>query len=284
LKLKEAYIFKLQQFQELHWAKTIWSNDIQPSKSLFIWRLMHNKVPTDENLMVRGCALPSMCSLCSLNVESSFHLFFECEFAVKLWSWLANCLNLVLQFTTMEDMWKICDLDWSPQCKTVIIAAMVNLINCIWMVRNQARFNNKNINWKSAISIIIANTSLSGNSTRKVSSNSIRDFTILKTFKVTIHHPNVPVIKEIIWSPPLKNWTKCNIDGACNQGKASCSGIFRNHNAEFLFCFAEPLGNISPFLAELCGAMRAIEIAYQLNWKNLWLETDSSLVVSASLH
>jgi ribonuclease HI len=27
--------------------------------------------------------------------------------------------------------------------------------------------------------------------------------------------------------------------------------------------------------------MRAIEITYLLNWKNLWLETDSSLVVSA---
>jgi ribonuclease HI len=27
--------------------------------------------------------------------------------------------------------------------------------------------------------------------------------------------------------------------------------------------------------------MRAIEIAYQLNWKKLWLETDSSMVVAA---
>jgi hypothetical protein len=27
--------------------------------------------------------------------------------------------------------------------------------------------------------------------------------------------------------------------------------------------------------------MRAIELAYQFNWKNIWLETDSLLVVSA---
>jgi hypothetical protein len=99
-----------------------------------------------------------------------------------------------------------------------------------------------------------------------VTTTNIRDFTILKTFKVTIHHPNAPVVKEIIWNPPLYNWTKCNIDGACSQGKASCSDIFRNHDADFMFYFAEPLGNTSSYLAELCDAMRAIEIAYQLNW------------------
>jgi hypothetical protein len=33
-----------------------------------------------------------------------------------------------------------------------------------------------------------------------------------------------------------------------------------------MFYFAEPLGNTSSYLAELCDAMRAIEIAYQLNW------------------
>jgi hypothetical protein len=130
----------------------------------------------------------------------------------------------------MEDMWKVCDLNWSPQCKTVITAVVVNLISCIWMVRNQARFNNKNINMKLAISIIIANISLSGNNTKKVSFNSKRDYIILKTFKVTIHRPNVPIIKEIIWDPSLQNWTKCNIDGACSLGKASCSDIF-GHNS-----------------------------------------------------
>ncbi|GAU43411.1 hypothetical protein TSUD_398880 [Trifolium subterraneum] len=72
LQLSDAYLFKLQPFQELHWAKLIWNPDIPPSKSLLVWRLMHNKIPTDDNLMLRGCELPSMCSLCSKNVEFLF--------------------------------------------------------------------------------------------------------------------------------------------------------------------------------------------------------------------
>ncbi|WJX12769.1 hypothetical protein P8452_03227 [Trifolium repens] len=104
LELKQAYEFILPQVQDLHWAKLIWNADIPPSKSFFAWRLMHEKLPTDENLMTRGCAMPSMCNFCHNHVESSFHIFFECHFAIKLWSWLAGCLNLTLQFTSMEDI------------------------------------------------------------------------------------------------------------------------------------------------------------------------------------
>ncbi|GAU16217.1 hypothetical protein TSUD_298490 [Trifolium subterraneum] len=127
------------------------------------------------------------------------------------------------------------------------------------------------------------NLILRGNNTCKPSSNSIRDFTFLKLFRISIKHPKTPVIKEVCWEPPLINWTKCNIDGAAcgNPGFASCGGIFWNFTADFVYGFAEPLGFVSPHYAELCGAMRAIEIAYQNNWNNLWLETDSSLVVSA---
>ncbi|CAJ2632471.1 unnamed protein product [Trifolium pratense] len=283
LQLKAAYQFKMQNFQDLHWAKTIWNSDIPPSKSLLVWRLMLNKVPTDENLMIRGCYMPSMCSICKSQVESSFHIFFECSFAVRTWSWLAGCLNLVLQFSSIEDIWKLCDLNWSPQCKTTLTAAIINLINTLWFVRNQARFNNKLMSWDSAIAMIIANTTLTGNNTCKSSSNSIRDFNFLKFFRINIHQPKPTYFKEVCWLPPLVNWLKCNVDGASNgnPGNASCGGIFRNHSAEFVFGFAEPLGITTSYFAELCGAMRAFEIASQNNWHNIWIETDSTLVVSA---
>jgi ribonuclease HI len=58
-------------------------------------------------------------------------------------------------------------------------------------------------------------------------------------------------------------------------------GIFRNNAADFIHAYAEPLGIASSFFAEICGAMRAIEVAFHHNWHNLWLETDSSLVVAA---
>jgi hypothetical protein len=83
-------------------------------------------------------------------------------------------------------------------------------------------------------------------------------------FRISIHHPRPSFLKEVLWHPPLINWYKCNIDGAScgNPGNASCGGIFRNHDAEFVYGFAEPLGINNAYVSELCIAMRTIEIAF----------------------
>jgi len=85
LSFKQAYEFKYGTGQNIRWAKSLWSHDIPPTKSLLVWRIMHNKVPTDENLMLRGIQSPSICSSCKMQCES-IHLFFACPFAMKLWS------------------------------------------------------------------------------------------------------------------------------------------------------------------------------------------------------
>jgi ribonuclease HI len=91
----------------------------------------------------------------------------------------------------------------------------------------------------------------------------------------------VLTIKEILWCPPQSNWMKCNTDGAATTETASYGGIFRDHLADFRGGFAENIGKNSAFFAEILGAIRAIEIAFQNHWYNLWLETDSVLVVKA---
>jgi ribonuclease HI len=79
------------------------------------------------------------------------------------------------------------------------------------------------------------------------------------------------------------NWLKCNVDGAAkrNPGIAGCGGVFRNHRAEFVYGFAEPLGFTSSTQAELFAVVIAIEVAFIMHWNNLWIETDSSFVVRA---
>ena len=283
LSFKDAFLFKSSKGQKIQWAKTIWSPDIPPSKSILIWRILHNRMPTNENLITRGCQLASMCSICLKEHESTLHLFFLCPFARKIWVWLATILNTSLQFNSFEDIWKICNQHWSPQCQVVIKASFLNIFSSIWYTRNQARFQNKQLNWRSVINTIISNVTLSGNKTCKTSSSSMFEFMILKAFNIIIHPPKAPTIKEVLWQPPLSNWTKVNTDGVLvkNPMKAACGGIFRDNNASFKGGFAQNTETGSSYSAELLVAILAIEIAYSKNWHNLWLETDSQLVLLA---
>ena len=90
-----------------------------------------------------------------------------------------------------------------PQCKIVLQATIINILNTIWYNRNQSRFNDKKIDWGIAINNIISAVALSGNNTAKASNSSIRDFTLLKKFNIRIKPPKPPIILEVIWSPLL---------------------------------------------------------------------------------
>jgi ribonuclease HI len=88
-------------------------------------------------------------------------------------------------------------------------------------------------------------------------------------------------LREVIWQPPPHQWIKCNIDGALTSNASAYAGLFRKNNADFICAFASNLNISSAFSVELCGFMTAVEIAAARGWNNLWIETDSELVVMA---
>jgi hypothetical protein len=180
LSLKDAYLYQDPVGQKLLWSKIIWNISIPPSRSLLVWRLIHHKLPTDDNLLVRGCHLPSVCSICFVDNETSPHLFFQCSFASYLWRWFLSLINIHCSISCFDDLWSICNRGWGPQCKFVIIAAIINILNTIWQFRNQCRFNGTKPLLNSAMALIIANTSFSGNATKSTTNSSMVDFRILK--------------------------------------------------------------------------------------------------------
>ncbi|XP_019450595.1 PREDICTED: uncharacterized protein LOC109352869 [Lupinus angustifolius] len=85
LDLRNAYIKVDSNPPGPSWCKLIWANFIPPSQYFLVWRLFHNKVPSDDNLQQKGCSLASMCSLCRSSIESFEHLFLSCPFATYHW-------------------------------------------------------------------------------------------------------------------------------------------------------------------------------------------------------
>lgn len=60
----------------------------------------------------------------------------------------------------------------------------------------------------------------------------------------------------------------------------SYGGIFRNTRGFVKGCFSSKLGNGFALEAELFAAMKAISIAFEKDWRYLWIESDSMYIVS----
>ncbi|KAF1883955.1 hypothetical protein Lal_00012915 [Lupinus albus] len=162
LSLKDAFACIKPDTGDINWGKLIWTKFIPPSKSFSTWRLFHHKMPTDENLQKRGCHLASMCSNCYSQIETSNHVFLTCSFVVHLWDWLGGIFKIHFNTNSIESLFLVCNRQWCPQVKGVLVAAIINTINTAWFCRNSSRFNGKKQSLVQAKSRIKFATSLAG--------------------------------------------------------------------------------------------------------------------------
>ncbi|KAJ4793535.1 RNA-directed DNA polymerase (reverse transcriptase)-related family protein [Rhynchospora pubera] len=69
----------------------IWNLKVPPRVSTFTWLLLQNKLPTMDNLQLRGFILINRCALCKSDCESIQHIFDHCLFSSMV---LQQVLNL----------------------------------------------------------------------------------------------------------------------------------------------------------------------------------------------
>ncbi|XP_074300952.1 uncharacterized protein LOC141632292 [Silene latifolia] len=68
----------------------VWKKTLPRKLSILLWKVAHNILPTNVNLLSRGLNVAQECHLCHSSHESMDHLFRSCSIAQHLWksSWL----------------------------------------------------------------------------------------------------------------------------------------------------------------------------------------------------
>ncbi|KAL6194704.1 hypothetical protein ACLB2K_035781 [Fragaria x ananassa] len=113
-------------------------------------------------------------------------------------------------------------------------------------------------------------------------SNGKVDSQLLVGLGIQPIHKNQAVSWLVLWHPPLFPRIKLNIDGLAkgNPGFASCGGVFRDTHGHNIGGYCKGLGHNSAFYSKLMGVIIRVEYAFQFGWKCLWLESDSTSVIT----
>lgn len=88
-----------------NWSK-LWSLAIPPKVKKFVWRLLHNCIPTLDNLR-KFVDVDPMCPVCKSNFESVEHLIWSCPFSQSCWALSNIPFYLPVNFS-IELKWKRC--------------------------------------------------------------------------------------------------------------------------------------------------------------------------------
>lgn len=256
--------------QRVVWANLLWNSYIPPSRSFITWRLLHNKLPTDENLRKRGCFIVPICCFCMKDSETSQHMFFDCLVTSILWEWLSkgtdqnldctNCLQLLLSIMNIN----------INLVQQILSSAIIHTLWVIWIERNQRYYHNKYQAVSTLFNIILAEVKLSYSLSLVKGDSAMIDYKVAAMFNIPFKVKRLRPIHETVWKPPSDGFIKFNCDGSSvgNHPSGSIGLVIRDSQSRFLGAISSNIGHATPLEAEFSACMLAMEKAKEMHLTN----------------
>lgn len=129
--------------------KLIWNSKVPQKIKIFLWKLVHNILPVQENLFKKRISRSNICPICKKETESIEHTFLRCDWTRPVWFGLqmGYALNqgVITNFNSWLSDWfeEICKLQ---DLKEYSIVKMFCTLWMIWKARNGFIFQNQNPN------------------------------------------------------------------------------------------------------------------------------------------
>ncbi|PRQ38043.1 putative ribonuclease H-like domain, reverse transcriptase zinc-binding domain-containing protein [Rosa chinensis] len=283
LNAKEAYASLAPPGAVVNWGTLIWHKAIQPRKSLVAWQAFQGRFQTDNFLQKIGVHLCSQCSLCLKSSESSVHLFMECTVMQKVWVWLFALFCFPpRQVIHLADLFASDLLNsLSAASKLLWRMAVCNLLWLTWTERNSLRNSCRTFCIGRFSQRFLLCLKDSAQLVFKAYPHSVSTIPIFNLLGLSPLLCRAPSFKPVTWQPSPDHWLKVNTDGTFRgSNMAGFGGIFRDAEGNFVGAFAARAEVPSAIDAEILAVIEAIQVAWVRRWTHIWLETDSTLVLT----
>ena len=224
----------------------------------------------------------SRCELCGACTESLQHIFLHCPFTAAIWSYFLSLFDLGVTPHTIVDLFhKGLSMGRSSQLKELWLICFTSILWFVWHARNKTRFDGKSFSVASICHLILGHIRAASRLANGPMHNSVQDLRIIKSFGAECRLGRAPRVIEVVWHPPVIGWVKINSDGAWKhaEGVGGFGAVFRDFKGHVLGAFSSNIDIPSSVAAEVMAVIVAIELAWVRDWKHIWLEVDSSLVL-----
>lgn len=135
----KAYKKIKNQGSKVVWDSIIWNRLSFPKHRFTWWLAMLERLQAKQRLMMFGVCTNNLCCLCSKEIETHHHLFYECPVTVEVWKKACAWLGVKQNFCNMQQL-----VYWTKRgragsaVKTQVFAAMAAaVLYNIWHARNQ---------------------------------------------------------------------------------------------------------------------------------------------------
>ncbi|XP_042038361.1 uncharacterized protein LOC121784262 [Salvia splendens] len=223
--------------------RMVWNAGLTPTTSVFIWRLLLQKIPVDCHVQSHGISLASKCLCCvsSSSVESLQHLFVSIQSARSVRDYFDG---------------------WAPTLHiSFIIPCLVYWF--IWTERNSCKHRGISFRASHVIWQVV-------HQLRTLVAAGVlvplqwRGCTLAVDF-MPMAPPRRRVLRSlsVLWHPPYAPWVKLNTYGAfsTSTGQAGGRGVVRGSDGSLLRAFCTPLVAASGFEAELLALHHGLRMA-----------------------
>ncbi|XP_074291435.1 uncharacterized protein LOC141618228 [Silene latifolia] len=133
----KGYDYLRHRGDKVQWFELVWHKWSTPKHSILAWLYHHNGLNLKEKLQRLGIIEEDTCCICGLASETKEHLFFRCQYSMKVIEAVGTRLNIRLPTQNLPQSCRSCS---GSKNKIGILSAIINAcMYNIWKQRNASR-------------------------------------------------------------------------------------------------------------------------------------------------
>ncbi|XP_059431505.1 uncharacterized protein LOC132165008 [Corylus avellana] len=245
--------------------KRLWKLPVPQVEKNFLWKACHNILLTRENLYKRKIISDPLCPVCGLEVETGFHILWQCASAMDVWA-MGHKIFQKSYFAGPEFLQVVTSLFES--CSQEVLCQFVGLARRIWLRRNELVHGGLFSHPK----LLMEKTEL-----------AIQEFNLAQARG----EQSMPLSVEpagVRWSAPLQGWVKANWDAALDRksGWMGLGVVIRDSQGNMVAARCEvQKGSLVPAAAEAQAFLLAVQLCRELGLEHVHFEGDAKAVIDS---